>query len=136
MSGHSEPLHERLAIDAFAPERLALVERILAVQWDPDGAIAAALAERPPSNDPTRPRSLGDVARDVAGILAAGGRAGEAGGYLKREELALFGPLPEGELKDRRRLRRERVRESLWRAVRGIARPDDLEPLVGGAAAT
>jgi hypothetical protein len=133
---HSDPLPQSLAVAAFAPETLALLERVLTAQWDPDGTVAVALARRPVSHDPTRPRSLADVAREVAGLLSAGGGEAEVGGYLKREELALFGPLPEGEAKERRRARRERVRESLWRAVRGISRPDDLKPLPQDTAAT
>jgi hypothetical protein len=97
---------------------LATLERLLAVHWDPDGAIRAALATRPTHPDPTRPRNLAQVALEVAGILSSGGGEPDLSGYLKSEELALFGPVADEELKARRRERRELVRGVLWRAVR------------------
>ena len=118
------PLH--LAQAATAPPMLATLERLLALHWDPDGVIRSALATRPAGPDPTRPRKLADVALEVAGILSSGGGEPEVSGYLKREELALFGPVADEGLKTRRRERREFVRGALWRAVRGILRPGDL----------
>jgi hypothetical protein len=103
----------------MSPPMLATLERLLAVHWDPDGVIRAALAARPPGPDPTRPRSLSAVAIEIAGILSSGGGEPEVSGYLKREELALFGPVEDEQLKARRRERRELVRGALWRAVRG-----------------
>ncbi len=105
---------------------LATLERLLALHWDPDGVIRSALATRPAGPDPTRPRKLADVAIEIAGILSSGGGEPEVSGYLKREELALFGPVADEGLKTRRRERREFVRGALWRAVRGILRPGDL----------
>jgi hypothetical protein len=111
---------------AHTPPVLARLERLLIARWDPDGAIRAALADRPTHPDPTRPRTLAGVASEVAAILAAGGGEPDVSGYLKREELALFGPVADEALREARRVRREFVRGALWRAVRGISRPDDL----------
>jgi hypothetical protein len=113
---------------------LATLERLLAAHWDPDGVMRDALATRHTGRDPTRPRSLAQVATEVAGILSSGGGEREVSGYLKREELALFGPVADEDLKARRRERREFVRGALWRAVRGISRPGDLPGGRDGAA--
>lgn len=104
---------------------LATLEQLLAAHWDPDGVIRSAMATRPEEPDPTRPRSLAQVAAEVAGIISSGGGEPEVSGYLKREELALFGSVQDEVLKTRRRERREFVRGALWRAVRGISRPGD-----------
>ena len=105
---------------------LATLERLLAEHWDPDQTIRGALAMRPLGPDATRPRDLGGVAAEVAGILSSGGSEADVSGYLKREELALFGVVTDEMLKALRRERREFVRGALWRAVRGIPRPGDL----------
>jgi hypothetical protein len=104
---------------------LATLEQILVTHWDPDQVIRAARAVRPEGPDPTRPRSLAQVAAEVAGILSSGGGEPEVSGYLKREELAPFGSVQDVALKARRRERREFVRGALWRAVRRIPRPGD-----------
>ena len=57
----------------------------------------------------------------------------EVSGYLKREELALFGSVQDEALKARRRERREFMRGALWCAVRGISRPGDLPGLPNDA---
>jgi hypothetical protein len=126
VSRNREVLPLELMQAVMSPPILATLERLLAVHWDPDGAIANALASRPTGPDPTRPRSLAQVAVEVGAIFSGGGGEPEVSGYLKREELALFGPVADEQLKARRRERREFVRGALWRAVRGIARPDDL----------
>jgi hypothetical protein len=126
VSGDQDFLPPRLAEAATSPAMLATLEQLLAAHWDPDQVIRSALAVRPPGPDPTRPRSLAQVAAEVAGILASGGGEPEVSGYLKREELALFGPVQDEALRARRRERREFVRGALWRAVRGIPRAGDL----------
>ena len=123
---HADPLPQSLALAATQPAMLARLTELLSTHWDPDGRLAAALAARPEGPDPTRPRSLTDVARDVAGLLAAGAPEPDVGGYLRREEGAVLGaPATEAEAASRR-TRRTRVRGALWRAVRGISRADEL----------
>jgi hypothetical protein len=126
MSRDPDFLPLRLAEAATSAAMLATLEQLLATRWDPDRVIWVALAARSEGPDPTRPRSLAQAAAEVAGILASGGGEPEVSGYLKREELALFGPVHDETLKARRRERREFVRAALWRAVRGIPRPGDL----------
>lgn len=120
MPHQSDPMPQALALAAGSPAMQAQLVAALARDWDPHGVVGAALAARPEAPDPTRPRSLADVARDVAGLLAAGGTESEVGGYLRREEVAVL-PMPataaEAEL---RRIRRDRVRVALWRLVRGL----------------
>lgn len=112
---------------------LATLEQVLAVHWDPNGEIRSALAARPDGPDLTRPRNLAQVAAEVAGILSSGGDETNVSGYLKREELSLFGSVQDDALKSRRRERREFVRGALWRAVREISRPGDLPRSPGDA---
>lgn len=126
MSRDRDFLPPRLAESATASSMLPTLEQLLAMHWDPDGEIRRALAARPDGPDATRPRTLAQVAAEVAGILSSAGDEAQVGGYLKREELAVFGSLPDEALKTRRRERREFVRGALWRAVRGISRPGDL----------
>jgi hypothetical protein len=123
---HTDPLPQHLALAAASPTMHARLERLLATHWDPAGTLARALSARPPGPDPTRPRSLGEVARDVAGLLAAGGTEADVGGYLRREELAVLGPPIDEAERDGRGARRGAARAALWRAVRGIPRPEDL----------
>ena len=66
------------------------------------------------------------MSAEVAGLLSSGANELDVSGYLKREELALFGPVQDEALKAQRRERREFVRGVLWRAVRGISRLGDL----------
>ena len=93
MSRDQDFLPLPLAEAATSPGMLATLEGLLAVNWDPDGAIRAALAVRPDGPDPSRPRSLAQVAAEVAGMLSSGARESDVRGYLKREELPLFGPV-------------------------------------------
>ena len=125
MAYKSDPFPPRLGMTAASPAMQAALVRVLETHWDPDGTIARALAARPEGRDPTRPRTLAEVARDAAGLLAAGGTESDVGGYLRREEWAVL-PKPETEEEaTARRQRRECTRQALWRTVRGIARPDD-----------
>ena len=125
MAYKSDPFPPRLGMSASSPATQAALVRVLELHWDPDGTIARALAARPEGRDPTRPRTLAEVARDAAGLLAAGGTETDVGGYLRREERAVLPePASEAEATERRQ-RRERTRQALWRTVRGIARADD-----------
>ena len=126
MSHGTDPLPQGMAFAAGSPATLERLERALAAHWDPDGDLARALAARPDGPDPTRPRSLAEVARDVAGLLAAGATEADVGGYLRREERAVLPGDPTPDELALRHLRRDRVRAALWRVVRGIARADDL----------
>jgi|GEM_PF-4458798 hypothetical protein len=133
MSRERDFLPPHLVAKASSPLTLATLEQLLAAHWDPDGEIRRRLAVRPDGPDPTRPRNLGQVAAEVAGILGSGGDELQVGGYLKREEFALFGSVDDETLKTSRRARREFVRGALWRAVRGISRPGDLRSSPDGA---
>jgi hypothetical protein len=118
MSYKNDPLPRSLADAAMEPPMLGKLVQILGEQWDSDGVIGAALATRALGNDPTRPRDLAAVAKEAAGILSSGGTQSDVSGYLKREELALFGPIDDDAVKTDRRQRRELVKAALWLAVR------------------
>jgi len=116
------PYHGRAA---FQPETLGQAARLLAACWDPDGALARAMATRPEGPDPTRPRTMADAALESCGILAAGGPEAQVSGYLKREEMALLHEPADDAERVARRERRQGVALALWRLVRGIPHPSD-----------
>lgn len=118
------PYHGRAALK---PETLEAAERLLAIRWDPDGILRRAMASRPESPDPTRPRTLADAAREACGVLAAGGPETQVSGYLRREEVALLEPPADEQEQIQRRERRQSAALALWRLVRGIPHPSEGE---------
>ena len=125
--GHDlDPIPRPLGYEISSPRMRARLAGVLAAHWDATGALAAALAARPEGPDPTRPRSLDEVARDVAGLLAAGGTEAALSGYLRREEEAVLGPPADDAERQFRGSRRAFVRAALWRAARGLELPGDI----------
>ena len=79
--------HGKAAFDAAI---VATIGAALQRQWDPDGALLLAATTRD-GDDTTVPRTYGDFALAIAGLLAAGGTEAEVSGYLRREEERLLG---------------------------------------------